>query len=417
MAEQSTTTYQLSELTNFIRRVFALNLPQPVWIAAELAQANPSRGHTWLTLVQKDPDGAAIIAKLEAVVWKTKVNELQRKHGLKLLRGIFQEGMSVRLRVVTSFHAHYGLRLVVEEIDPDHTIGDLERRRQETLRRLSEEGLLAKNSQLRLSQTPQRLAVISSETAAGLADFRRQLTANPYGYAFQLRLFPAAMQGVQAGDEIASRLRQIIKGREPFDAVVIIRGGGGRTDLVAFDDEQLARSIADYPLPVITGIGHEIDEAIVDQVAHTKLKTPTAAAVFLIDRLLRAEGYVRSIGRKIHGATRGILDREGPAVDRLRTSIQQSGARAVRYERERLQQRERQLADLPRRALAQASGDLLARERLLTALRPETTLARGYALVSQSGKLITDADEVGDEELIIRFDKGRVHAAPRTNER
>ena len=408
MAEPAKQTHQLTDLTDFIRRVFALNLPQPVWVAAEIGQANLSRDHVWLTLVQKDPAGSTIVARLDGVVWKRQLTKLQRAHGIKLVRELFQDGMSVRLKVTTAYHARYGLRLVVEDIDPGHTLGDLEQRRRETLARLSKEGLLGKNATQALSTTPLNLAVISSDTAAGLADFRDQLAANPYGYQFDLRLFPAAMQGAQTGPEITSRLNQIRSWGEAFDAVVIVRGGGGRTDLRAFDDEDLARLIADYHLPVITGIGHETDDAVVDRVAHTALKTPTAAAVFLIDRVTGAEAHLLQLSRQAQQLVTNTLYQLSPRLQQLQQAIGQRAENILLSETNRLDAYERELVQEPTRALGDQCNRIDGLEKLLTALRPETTLARGFAMVIQDGQLVTSPTEIATGEVEVRLKSGRV---------
>jgi exodeoxyribonuclease VII large subunit len=402
-------TYQLADLTSFIRRVFALNLPEPVWVAAELAQANVSRGHCWLTLVQKDADNDQVLAQLEGVVWANKITELRRIHGSKLIDGLFQQGMSVRLRVSTSFHARFGLRLVVEDIDPAHTIGELERRRQLTLQRLAAEDLLGRNARLPLPLAPQCLAVISSDTAAGLADFREQLDGNPYGYDFKLRLFPAAMQGAQTSPEITGRLREIRRNwPAAFDAVVIVRGGGGRTDLAAFDEENLCRAVADFPLPIIVGIGHETDDTVLDRVAHSSLKTPTASAVFLVERLTQTEGRLLQLGRRIAQSGRQLVAVNQPRLDRLSVATRQLATNTLTAETNRLDRLDRELTELPRRTLRDAAEQIRHYEQLLTALRPETTLARGYALVSQNGRLVTSPDDLEPGEVDVRLKDGRV---------
>ncbi len=406
-------TYQLADLTNFIRRVFALNMPEPVWVAAELAQANESRGNCWLTLVQKDPDTDQIIAQLEGVAWGNKLRELRQQHGLQLMNGLLQQGMSVRLRVSTNFHERYGLRLSVEDVDPAHTIGELERRRQLTLQRLAAEDLLNRNAKLPLPLAPQRLAVISSDSAAGLADFREQLDANPYGYRFSVKVFSAAMQGVQTSPEIIRRLREIRRNwPDRFDAVVIVRGGGGRTDLAAFDEEQLCRAVAEHNLPVIVGIGHETDETVLDRVAHRSLKTPTATAVFLIEQLIRAESAVLQLGRRIAQSARQITTWEGPRLDRLARANRQLAQSAISTEQFRLDRLAADLKRLPATALTSADDQLRHFEQLLTALRPETTLARGYALVSQDGQLIVDPAEIKTGELDVRLKNGRLKVIP-----
>lgn len=401
-------TYRLSELANFIRRVFALNLPEAVWVTAELAQANLSRGHLWLTLVEKEEAGEGIVAQLEAVAWETQLRQLRRSYGLKLTNELFQEGMSVRLRVSTSFHARYGLRLVVEDLDPTHTIGALEQRRQQTLERLAAADLLNRNAQRTMPLVPHRLAVISSETAAGLADFNRQLARNPYGYTFQTTLFSAAMQGVQTGPEITARLRQIARRKEDYDAVIIVRGGGGRMDLVAFDDEDLAWAVAEFPRPVIVGIGHETDDSVLDRVAYQSLKTPTAAAVFLLDLCAQTEYEILQLGRHIEQAGRSILAMELPKLTRFEELSRRLGESALQAENIRLDRLAVELPVLARRGLASAERQLDHLEQLLKALHPKTTLARGYGLISQEGRLITRPEDVEEGEVEVQLKKGRL---------
>lgn len=384
---------KLSELTAFIRRVFALNLPEPVWVTAELAQATISRGHCWLTLIEQAEDGAEVIAQLEAVAWGNALQKIRRERGRRLVDGVLTAGMSVRLRVTASFHERFGLRLVVEDVDTTHTIGLLEQQRQATLEALARDGLLTRNASLTLPLLPNRLAIVSSDTAAGLVDFRRQLSENLYGYVFKSDLYPAAMQGARTGEEIIRRLRQIERRRDEYDAVIIVRGGGGKMDLAAFDGEALCRAVASTPLPVLVGIGHEVDETLLDRVAHRSLKTPTAVAVYLIERLLEAEGRAlqlgRSIGKEVASQIQGQLLGLGT------------------YERD--------LALLPGRSLDAARLQLDHYEDLLNALRPETTLARGYALVSQKGRLLTDPKQVQAGKIRLQLKQGTLDLTTEAN--
>ena len=407
------TTYELRELTSFLHRVFALNLPDAVWVRCELAQVNLSRGNYWLTLVQKDEASDRIISQLEAVLWQSQLRDLQRRHGLRMLRDILQPGLSVRLKASVRFHERYGLRLTLEDVDPTFTLGELERRRQATLENLRAAGHLERNALLPLPSAIQRIAVISSDTAAGLADFSEQLRRNPYGYQVKESLLTAAMQGENASREIQARLRGLTRRRYAYDAVVIIRGGGSRMDLAAFDEENLAVAVATCPLPVIVGIGHETDTSVLDQVAHTSLKTPTAVAAWLIDRLVRLEGTVLRYGQAIEQLTRQALLRERPRLDRLLTSAHQLAGQTLRSETQRLSFAEQQLRQLGPAALRRSTRELDTLERLLQALHPDTTLARGYALVTQGGKILTDAGEVASAEpLTIRLRRGRVRATP-----
>ncbi|MEM6771459.1 MAG: exodeoxyribonuclease VII large subunit [Bacteroidota bacterium] len=400
-------TYQLSELTSFIRRVFALNLPQAVWVTAELGQANKSRGHFWLTLVEKGAD-ESIAAQLEGVVWASRLQELQRTYGIKLMRDLLQEGMLVKLKITTSFHPRFGLRLVVEDLDPNFTLGELERKRHAVLETLAQANLLDSNAGLPFPALPQRLAVISSETAAGLADFRKQLEQNPYGYQFSVRLFSAAMQGTQTSPEVLARLRQIRSWEDAFDLVVIIRGGGGRTDLAVFDDEALCRAVAEFPLPVVVGIGHETDQSVLDRVAARSLKTPTATAVFLVEQLVIAEHRLLQLGRGIGQQARQAINTEALLLGPLQSQVQQLASSALRSATTNLTRLQKDLRSAEQAALQARVQELDHLEQLLNALRPEATLARGYALASQDGRLLTNAKSVTPGDVKIRLREGSV---------
>ncbi|WP_173021410.1 exodeoxyribonuclease VII large subunit [Lewinella sp. W8] len=401
-------TYTLVELAAFVRRVFALNLPEAVWVQAEIAQASISRGHCWLTLVEKGEESDQISAQLEAVCWATSLHKIRADHGTKLVREVLQEGMSVRLRVRADFHQRYGLKLIVEDLDATYTLGKLEQEKQRILVKLQEEGLLDLNARQPLSVTPQRLAVISSETAAGWADFQEQLRDNAYGYRFSLRLFSAAMQGVQTGPEVSRRIRQINRVSETFDAIVIIRGGGGRMDLAAFDDEDLAREIAGSQLPVIVGIGHETDESIADRVANTSLKTPTATAVFLIQRMMQAEVRLLQLGRGIGRAAGLQLLGHTQSLEEMEVRINVQARTALERESVRLDQANTALKRLADQNLRQAKQQLDQYAKLLAVLNPETTLARGFSILSQDGKLITSVGEIRPGPLQARLRDGDV---------
>ena len=401
-------TVPLSDLAAFIRRVFALNLPEAVWVAAELGQVSESRGHTWLTLVEKEADGDGIVAQLDAVVWASARKRMGKSHSGKLLRDLFQEGMSVRLQVTASFHERFGLKLIVEDIDPAHTLGSLERRRQATLEALAADGLLDRNARLPLPLLPQRLAVISSDTAAGLADFQNQLQTNPYGFVFRTDLYTAAMQGVQTGEEVTARLRQIARRRGEYDLIVLVRGGGGKTDLAAFNEEGLCRALADAPLPVLTGIGHEIDDTVADRVVHRSLKTPTAAAVFLIEQFLWAEHQALQIGRSISHTVQQLRNQEAQHLSRYAAALDRAASASLQAAHLRTAALETELHRTAVQVLDTAGVTLDHYGTLLDALRPETTLARGFALVSQDGKLITTPEMLQAGEVTVRLRNGRI---------
>ncbi len=379
-----------------------------MWVSAELAQVSESRGHVWLTLVEKGIEDDEIVAQLDAVVWASALRRVRQEHGARLVTGLLQHGMSVRLRVSASFHERFGLKLVVEDIDPAHTLGSLERRRQATLEALSRDGLLDRNATLPIPAVPQRLAVISADTAAGLADFQRQLAENPYGYAFQTTRYPAAMQGAQTGVEVMARLRQIARRAAEYDVIVLVRGGGGKTDLAAFDEEALCRAAAAAPLPLLTGIGHEIDDTVLDRVAHRSLKTPTAVAVFLVEHLLRAESTLLQLGRTIAAGGEREVGGQTARLEGLRQGVDRAAAVSLQAAHLRTAALERDIWQSSQRVLTDAKLDLRNRQKLLQALRPETTLARGYALVSQEGTLVTDPQQLRPGTVDVRLRGGKV---------
>jgi exodeoxyribonuclease VII large subunit len=401
-------TYTLGELAAFVRRVFALNLPEPVWVQAEIGQASLSRGHCWLTLVEKGEEQDQISAQLEAVCWANTLQSLRATHGTKLLLDLLQDGMSVRLRVRADFHPRYGLKLLVEDIDPAYTMGKLEQERQRILEKLNQEGMLDLNARQELPLTPQRLAVISSETAAGWADFQEQLLKNDYGYHFKLRLFSAAMQGAQTGPEVSRRIRQINRVSDTFDAIVIIRGGGGRMDLSAFDDEELAREIAGSALPVIVGIGHETDDSIADRVANTSLKTPTATAVFLLQRMMQAEITVLQLGRGISRSVKLRLTTHGQLLDELEVRTRLLARASLDKENQRLDQFKKDTERLATQSMGQAQRQLDQFEQLLRVLDPDTTLARGFSMLSQEGKILTSTKQIKAGPITARLKDGEI---------
>jgi len=273
---------KLSELNGLVKKAVGEAFTAPIWVICEISELKINRnGHCYLVLIEKEDNGDAIVAQAKATIWSYTFRMLQpyfeSTTGQQLT-----EGLKVLVSVSVEFHELYGFSLNIRDIDPTYTLGDMARRRREIIARLQSEGVADMNKELTLPLVPQRIAIISSPTAAGYQDFINQLTNNPAKYHFHLRLFPAIMQGNQAESSIIGALEQIYRYESFFDAVVIIRGGGSQVDLSCFDNYNLAYFVTQFPLPVITGIGHEKDDSIVDLVAHTRLKTPTAVAEFLI---------------------------------------------------------------------------------------------------------------------------------------
>jgi exodeoxyribonuclease VII large subunit len=400
----------LFELNEFIRRVLALNLPDPLWVSCEIAEVNLSRGHYYLSLVQKNAESDEIVAKADAVLWQRQARQLRHKLGSDF-DALLRSGMAVLIYASVDFHERYGLKLSIQDLDPAYTLGQLEARRRQIFARLQAEGLPGKNRQHPLPAVLQRIALISSEQAAGRQDFLQHLAENPYGYRFDCRLFPAAVQGEQAAIETVQQLRRIARHAERFDAVAIIRGGGARLDLAAYDHYELCKAAAEMPLPVLSGIGHEVDEVLLDLMAHTALKTPTAVADFLIEHNARFEAGLLQLGQHLSLLANQATRQQALRLERLeqdlrylpRLHLQQQG-----------QQLERLAADVPRacRLRTQAEHQALAQfEQIIALLEPEATLRRGFSIAYRDGQAVASATHISPgQRFRLRFRDGEIAA-------
>ena len=289
----------LLELNEQVKQTLKTAFPFPVWIRAEISELHENEnGHCYLELVEKSTNSDLIIAKQKAMIWSFTY---------RMLKPYFESstgtslavGMKVLVSCQIEFHELYGMSLNVRDIDPIFTVGEMAVRRAEIIRRLTDEGVIDMNKQLEMPFVPQRIAVISSASAAGFGDFQDQLQTNSFTYKFYVKLFPAVMQGAQTEQSVITALGKIAEYLELFDVVVMIRGGGSTSDLVAFDNYNLALHCAQFPLPIISGIGHQRDESIIDLVSHTRVKTPTAAAEFLIGCLQDADEFIASLANSL----------------------------------------------------------------------------------------------------------------------
>ncbi len=303
-------------LNSLVRETIELGMPDDYWVEAELSEVRERGGHCYMELVQKDDDGAVPVARASAKCWRSAW-ALVRPHFERVTGESLRPGMKVLLQVHAQFHEAYGFSWIVTDIDPTFTLGDMARRRQEVIRRLKEEGVFDLNKELRLSPFANRVAVVSADTAAGYGDFCNQLATNSYGFDFSVTLFPAIMQGARAEASIISALDAVNADLDAFDCVVIIRGGGATSDLSAFDSLALSENVANFPLPVVTGIGHERDESVLDMVAHTRAKTPTAAAAFLIDNLKRTSDRIEAARTALTAALGRRMDYERLRLERV----------------------------------------------------------------------------------------------------
>lgn len=289
----------LYELNNLIRRVLNESLPEQIWIRAEMSDVRVNQnGHCYLEFIEKDQFGKNLVAKARGMIWANTFH-LLRAYFENATKQSFASGLKVLVLVSVEFHELYGLSLTVNDIDPSYTLGDQALNRAAILKQLEADGVLYLNKELELPVPVNRIAIISSPTAAGYEDFLDQLHRNAFGFVFYTKLFPAIMQGDRSEDSIISALERIYQYQDCFDIVVIIRGGGATSDLSCFDSYLLAASCAQFPLPIITGIGHERDETVVDIVAHTRAKTPTAVAEFLINNMAEAASGLADISQDI----------------------------------------------------------------------------------------------------------------------
>ncbi|RNI29440.1 exodeoxyribonuclease VII large subunit [Rufibacter immobilis] len=360
--------FTLYEFNRRLREEIENALPHRYWIIAEISEArvHHQSGHCYLTLTDKEPGSkSTLMAQARGTIWKRQYQEIaqyfeaQTGHPLK-------SGLKILFNASPRFHELYGFSLDIHDIDPTYTLGDLARQRQETIARLQTEGLLDLNQKLALPPVPQRLAVISSPTAAGYQDFVSQLANNPFGYAFQLSLFEASVQGTEAVSSIKAALSRVTLRQQAFDAVVIIRGGGSQTDLLCFDHYELAATVAQMPLPVLTGIGHERDESITDLVAHTPLKTPTAVAAFLVDRLNEFEAAMESVFLAVREAASALAVAQERRITLLSSQVQQRTNAFLHQKHYQLECQTRTLSDKPQKFLTQEQRHVMCEEMRLS---------------------------------------------------
>ena len=379
-------SYALSQLNKMVRDAIDKQLPDEYWVEAELSECREHGGHCYLELIEKDEHTNTPVARASAKCWRQ--TWLMVKPYFERTTGEpLRTGMKVLLKVYAQFHEAFGFSWIVTDIDPNYTLGDMARKRLEIIRQLKEEGVFDLQRELRIPLFAKRIAVISAEHAAGYGDFCRQLEDNEYGFRFEVTLFPAIMQGEQVERSIIGALERIYALNTSFDVVVIIRGGGATADLSGFDTLALAENVAQFPLPVITGIGHERDESILDMVAHTRVKTPTAAAALLIDHL------------------RQVLERINSAQQRITTAIFQR----IANQKMRLTNLQTLLPALVQRNLAEARHRIEMLEVLLKSHDPQRLLSRGYSITLLNGRAVRDPQQLkAGDVLETRVEKGTI---------
>ena len=417
----------LCQLNLMVKDAIEMGLPDEYWVEAELAECRERGGHCYLELIEKEDTTNTPVAKASAKCWRQTWQMIQpyfeRTTGQPL-----RAGMKVLLKVYAQFHEAYGFSWIVTDIDPTYTLGDMARKRQEIIRQLKEEGVFDLQRELRIPTFAKRIAVISAEGAAGYGDFCRQLEDNEYGFKFEVTLFPAIMQGEQVEQSIIAALNNIYKLQSNhashlssfnchFDCVVIIRGGGATADLSGFDTLALAENVAQFPIPIITGIGHERDESILDMVANTRVKTPTAAAALLIDNLLRVLKRLDDASQRITYAVNQRINNQKTKIATMTTLIPTLALRVVSDQRHRIELLENRLPVAIERRLTNQKHLLESLSIKLQGFDPQLLLSRGYSITLHNGRAVHAPRELkpGDE-IETRVEKGTIHSVVKSEE-
>lgn len=367
--------YSLSELCAEIQEVVENDLLERYWVCAEIASLS-ARGHCYMELVEKADDNM-LAAKVRATCW-SNVYSLLSAYFIQETGQALRVGMQVLVEVSVAFHPVYGLSLNVWNIDPTYTQGDLAKQRQATIRRLTEDGVMELQQRLELPTLIHKVAVISAADAAGYGDFCDQLQNNRFGVKFEVELFAAVMQGDHAPKSIIKALNEIVSEEEKWDIVVIIRGGGATTDLGCFDDYELASHCAQFPLPILSGIGHTRDMSIVDMVAHTSVKTPTAAAEWLIERVAEQVEMIRQLALRLQRATQ----------------------HAVVQENNKLQAYMQRMSHAAQRLLMQEQNRLQMWTKMIELHSPERIFKMGYSLTMVNGKPVMRKEDVKEGDVL-----------------
>ena len=398
--------YTLRQLNLLVREAIKETLPDEYWVEAELSECRENSGHCYMELIEKDEHSNTPVARASAKCWRQTWQMVkpyfERTTGQRL-----RAGMKVLVKVYAQFHEAYGFSWIISDIDPTYTLGDMARKRQEIIRQLKEEGIFDLQRELRISTFAKRIAVISAQNAAGYGDFCRQLEDNDYSFRFEVTLFPAVMQGEQVEQSVINALNSIYERIHDYDVVCILRGGGATADLSGFDTLALAENVAQFPLPIITGIGHNRDESILDMVANTKVKTPTAAAALLIDNLLRILERLDDASQRISNAVNQRISSQKIKIASMTSLIPTLTLRMVGDQRHRIDTIGNRLPIAIERRLTTQKHLLESLSIKLQGFDPQLLLSRGYSITLKDGRAVRDPKQLkpGDE-IETRLEKG-----------
>ncbi|MBL0191526.1 MAG: exodeoxyribonuclease VII large subunit [Saprospiraceae bacterium] len=390
----------LYDLNTYIKQAIALNFSEPIWISAELSSVKIVRGHVYLELIQKNHYGEEVIAQSRASLWSSDFQKIKKNSPLSPDE-ILQVGYEVKIQVLVEYHERFGLSLVIKDIDASFTLGKLELEKQEIINKLAKDKLLDKNQKNTfIPLVPQKLAVITSKNAAGWKDFESHLLENPYGYSFSIHVFEASMQGTLAPIEISKQIQSISSHFSDYDLIIIIRGGGSKMDLNDFNDYELAKAIANSKLPIITGIGHEIDQTIADLVAHTSLKTPTAVANFLVDSIVLFESNLIQTGRDIERISIDIIRNTSNRLEAIQDRLNSSAMGQIANFKYKLDEIFYKMIFGAKQHLQTQKHQLEMNFQNIHLNNPLVILKKGYTLTFQNDKKILSAGSINIHQSI-----------------
>ena len=400
--------YTLRQLNLLVREAIEETLPDEYWVEAELSECRENSGHCYMELIEKDEHSNTPVARASAKCWR-QTWQMVKPYFERTTGQPLRAGMKVLVKVYAQFHEAYGFSWIISDIDPTYTLGDMARKRQEIIRQLKEEGIFDLQRELRIPTFAKRIAVISAQNAAGYGDFCRQLEDNDYSFRFEVTLFPAVMQGEQVEQSVINALNSIYERIHDYDVVCILRGGGATADLSGFDTLALAENVAQFPLPIITGIGHNRDESILDMVANTKVKTPTAAAALLIDNLLRILERLDDASQRISNAVNQRISSQKIKIASMTSLIPTLTLRMVGDQRHRIDTIGNRLPIAIERRLTTQKHLLESLSIKLQGFDPQLLLSRGYSITLKDGRAVRDPKQLkpGDE-IETRLEKGNI---------
>lgn len=389
----------LKELLLRVKVAINQCFPSTCWVTADVSDFHENaNGHCYMELVQKNDSSKLIEAKVRAIIYAGNYQRLKNFFMMQTGQQL-RAGMKILVEVAVSYHELYGMSCVIQDIDPTFTLGDMARKRQETIARLKADGVWNMNREVEMPSLIKRIAVISSASAAGFGDFCNQLENNGHGFNFKFQLFPAIMQGDQSASSVMAALDRVNEVRDDFDVVVIIRGGGATTDLLAFDEYELAFCVANFPLPIITGIGHERDESVTDMVAHTRCKTPTAVAAFIYEQMVAQENRLLTVEEGIRTLLTERLTNEHKRLDDYSQRIVRACSNRFVLENQKLAMVRQKLLLMFHNTIQEQRHKIEMQENTLKHISPENILKRGYSITVLNGKVLKNAADAssGDE--------------------